>query len=78
MDFEALKDQWSEIEDRDGIRLSWNTFPSSRMVSTHFLGTCSRDSRSINKLIGSITLSGPYRGSLHPLEGASGASMAAI
>lgn len=31
-DFEALKDQWSEIEDRDGIRLSWNTFPSSRMV----------------------------------------------
>ena len=31
-DFEALKDQWSDIEDRDGIRLSWNTFPSSRMV----------------------------------------------
>ena len=33
MDFEALKEQWSEIEDRDGVRLSWNTFPSSRMVS---------------------------------------------
>ena len=32
MDYEALKDQWSEVEDRDGIRLSWNTFPSSRMV----------------------------------------------
>jgi hypothetical protein len=32
-DFEALKDQWSEVEDRDGVRLSWNTFPSSRMVS---------------------------------------------
>ena len=32
MDYEALKDQWSEIEDRDGIRLSWNTFPSTRMV----------------------------------------------
>lgn len=31
-DYEALKDQWSDIEDRDGIRLSWNTFPSSRMV----------------------------------------------
>ena len=31
-DFEALKEQWSEIEDRDGVRLSWNTFPSSRMV----------------------------------------------
>lgn len=32
MDFDALKDQWSQIEERDGIRLSWNTFPSSRMV----------------------------------------------
>lgn len=32
MDYDALKDQWSDIEDRDGIRLSWNTFPSSRMV----------------------------------------------
>ena len=31
-DYEALKEQWSEIEDRDGVRLSWNTFPSSRMV----------------------------------------------
>jgi hypothetical protein len=31
-DFEAMKDHWSEVEDRDGIRLSWNTFPSSRMV----------------------------------------------
>jgi protein transport protein SEC23 len=31
-DFEALKDQWSDVEDRDGVRLSWNTFPSSRMV----------------------------------------------
>jgi len=34
MDYEALKDQWSEVEDRDGIRLSWNTFPSSRMVDS--------------------------------------------
>ena len=32
MDYEALKDQWSEVEDRDGVRLSWNTFPSTRMV----------------------------------------------
>lgn len=32
MDYETLKDQWSEVEDRDGIRLSWNTFPSTRMV----------------------------------------------
>ena len=33
MDYEALKEQWSEVEDRDGARLSWNVFPSSRMVS---------------------------------------------
>ena len=33
MDYESLKDQWSDIEDRDGVRLSWNVFPSSRMVS---------------------------------------------
>jgi protein transport protein SEC23 len=33
MDYEALKEQWSEVEDRDGVRLSWNVFPSSRMVS---------------------------------------------
>lgn len=32
MDIEALKEQWSEVEDRDGVRLSWNVFPSSRMV----------------------------------------------
>lgn len=32
MDYEALKEQWSDIEDQDGVRLSWNTFPSSRMV----------------------------------------------
>ena len=36
MDYDALKDQWSEVEDRDGIRLSWNTFPSTRMVSIVF------------------------------------------
>jgi protein transport protein SEC23 len=33
MDYEALKEQWSDVEDRDGVRLSWNVFPSSRMVS---------------------------------------------
>ncbi|KAM3420557.1 Protein transport protein SEC23 [Cercospora zeina] len=37
MDYEALKDQWSEIEDRDGIRLSWNTFPSSRMEASRLV-----------------------------------------
>lgn len=34
MDYEALKEQWSEVEDRDGVRLSWNTFPSTRMVGS--------------------------------------------
>ena len=33
MDYENVKEQWSEIEDRDGVRLSWNVFPSTRMVS---------------------------------------------
>lgn len=32
MDYEALKEQWSDVEERDGVRLSWNVFPSSRMV----------------------------------------------
>ena len=34
MDYENLKEQWNDVEERDGIRLSWNTFPSSRMVQT--------------------------------------------
>ncbi|KAJ5996047.1 hypothetical protein N7499_007637 [Penicillium canescens] len=37
MDFEALKDQWSDVEDRDGIRLSWNTFPSTRMEASRLV-----------------------------------------
>ncbi|KAL9098728.1 MAG: hypothetical protein Q9163_005663 [Psora crenata] len=37
MDYEALKDQWSEVEDRDGIRLSWNTLPSSRMEASRLV-----------------------------------------
>ncbi|KAL4802681.1 hypothetical protein BDV18DRAFT_59561 [Aspergillus unguis] len=37
MDYEALKDQWSDVEDRDGIRLSWNTFPSSRMEASRLV-----------------------------------------
>lgn len=43
MDIEALKEQWSEVEDRDGVRLSWNVFPSSRMVGRpvhSFAGMC--------------------------------------
>lgn len=36
MDYEALKEQWSDVEERDGVRLSWNVFPSSRMVGFTF------------------------------------------
>jgi hypothetical protein len=32
MDIERLKEEWNEVEERDGVRLSWNVFPSSRMV----------------------------------------------
>ena len=59
MDYEALKDQWSEVEDRDGIRLSWNTFPSTRMVSlisTHLVG---RSLRRARKPRGSLCLLEP-------------------
>ncbi|KAF2431858.1 transport protein SEC23 [Tothia fuscella] len=37
MDYDSLKDQWSQIEERDGIRLSWNTFPSSRMEASRLV-----------------------------------------
>jgi protein transport protein SEC23 len=37
MDYEALKEQWSDIEDNDGIRLSWNTFPSTRMEASRLV-----------------------------------------
>jgi len=40
VDYEALKEQWGEIEDRDGVRLSWNTFPSSRMVRRIIFLSC--------------------------------------
>src|SRR5271170_5455438 len=26
MDYERLKDQWNDVEERDGARLSWNIF----------------------------------------------------
>lgn len=40
--YDALKDQWAEVEDRDGVRLSWNVFPSTRMVRLHKLPRCYR------------------------------------
>lgn len=57
MDIEALKEQWSEIEDRDGLRLSWNVFPSSRMVC---LDTIERKPRIV------LSSDRKLRGSLYP------------
>jgi protein transport protein SEC23 len=37
MDYEALKEQWSDVEERDGLRLSWNTFPSTRMEASRLV-----------------------------------------
>lgn len=56
MDYDALKDSWSDIEDRDGIRLSWNVFPSSRMVkiSPFLVPGCANDSE------GSFAACGSY------------------
>lgn len=33
MDYDAIKEAWSDVEERDGVRLSWNCYPSTRMVS---------------------------------------------
>lgn len=32
-----MKEQWNQIEERDGLRLSWNTFPSSRMEASRLV-----------------------------------------
>lgn len=37
LDFEALKEQWTNIEDTDGVRLSWNTIPSTRMEASRLV-----------------------------------------
>lgn len=34
MDYEGLEEQWDEVGDCDGVRLSWNVFPSSRMATS--------------------------------------------
>lgn len=68
MDYEGLKEQWSEVEDRDGVRLSWNVFPSSRVVSPR------RFPRQLDRLLtsvptGSISSRRAYRRPVHTLEG---------
>jgi hypothetical protein len=37
MDYDGLKEQWIDVEQRDGVRLSWNTFPSSRMEASRLV-----------------------------------------
>jgi hypothetical protein len=66
MDHEALKEQWSEIEDRDGIRLSWNVFPSSRMVSC--APPTQRPDDCAYLRIGSFTTRGAHRCCVHTSE----------
>lgn len=68
MDYEALKEQWSEVEDRDGVRLSWNVFPSSRMVCTSPVLQALRASLLICPT-GSFAPRGADRSSVHAVEG---------
>jgi hypothetical protein len=69
MDFESLKDQWNEVEDRDGVRLSWNVFPSTRMVSEREKETMAIFLSCTHDLTGSLKACCTDRSSLHSLEG---------
>lgn len=64
MDYEAVKEQWSEVEDRDGVRLSWNVFPSSRMV---VLLTCTNLAQA-DRSTGSLKASCTDRRIIHSFE----------
>ncbi|KAK5454151.1 GTPase-activating protein S23 [Exophiala xenobiotica] len=35
--YDAIKDNWAEVEDRDGVRLSWNIIPSTRMEANRLV-----------------------------------------
>lgn len=65
MDYEALKEQWSEVEDRDGVRLSWNVFPSSRMVCLRFDLTIGL----ADNIPGSFKTCGSDRSTVHSAKG---------
>lgn len=68
MDYEALKEQWSDVEERDGVRLSWNVFPSSRMVS--FTCRLLRVLRpELTDFTGGFSTRGTDRSVVYPLEG---------
>lgn len=77
MDYEALKEQWSDVEERDGVRLSWNVFPSSRMVSTvatslTVLRPC------LTNFTGSFAPRGTHWSFIYPFEGETGVAPFAI
>lgn len=65
MDYDSLKDSWSDVEDRDGVRLSWNTFPSSRMV------TCDRFDANLGakSFVGSFSSCCSHRCGIYSAEG---------
>lgn len=75
MDYESLKEHWSEVEDRDGVRLSWNVFPTSRMVGciSYFHQDSNTDTG-----IGGISSRGPNRSPLHTSERKARHSLVAI
>jgi hypothetical protein len=92
MDYEALKEQWSEIEDRDGVRLSWNTFPSSRMVwhplkdglidgmltsGAGSIAAC-RYGISVLNTFNLLIKCSPHRCTIHALEGEDGYPAASV
>jgi hypothetical protein len=35
--YDQLKDNWAEVEDRDGVRLAWNVFASTRMEASRLV-----------------------------------------
>lgn len=67
MDYEALKEQWSDVEERDGVRLSWNVFPSSRMVgfARQILYVLRPE---LTDFTGGFSTRGTDRSPVHPLE----------
>lgn len=77
MDYEALKEQWSEVEDRDGVRLSWNVFPSTRMVCHVDMGPLSpRDADT--QALGGVPTGGSHWRALYSLEREAGYSSASV
>ena len=35
--YDQLKDSWADVEDRDGVRLSWNVIASSKMEANRLV-----------------------------------------